>query len=176
MVAKASLKGLAFAVTMAAFAQQADAATYIGSYQVDDGPNWTINPTVYSAAEAAALLFGGVASDYDISTIDSNPANINNMGWYSIWGVSGGTAYNEDYKLDLGGLGYNNPGGVNTAASAYVDDNAIGRAYTNFVFRADGGVGAVPEPATWAMMLIGFGAVGGAMRYKRKVKASLSFA
>lgn len=27
---------------------------------------------------------------------------------------------------------------------------------------------AVPEPATWAMMLIGFGAVGGAMRARRK--------
>ena len=29
--------------------------------------------------------------------------------------------------------------------------------------------GAVPEPGTWAMMLIGFGAVGGAMRRRRKM-------
>jgi hypothetical protein len=28
--------------------------------------------------------------------------------------------------------------------------------------------GAVPEPATWAMMLTGFGLVGGAMRYRRR--------
>jgi hypothetical protein len=28
--------------------------------------------------------------------------------------------------------------------------------------------GAVPEPATWAMMLVGFGMVGGATRYGRK--------
>lgn len=28
-------------------------------------------------------------------------------------------------------------------------------------------VGAVPEPATWAMMLLGFGAIGAAMRRKR---------
>jgi hypothetical protein len=28
-------------------------------------------------------------------------------------------------------------------------------------------VAAVPEPGTWAMMLIGFGAIGGAMRRKR---------
>ena len=27
----------------------------------------------------------------------------------------------------------------------------------------------VPEPATWAMMLVGFGAVGGALRSRRKV-------
>ncbi len=30
--------------------------------------------------------------------------------------------------------------------------------------------GAVPEPSTWAMMLVGFGAVGGAMRRSRKVR------
>jgi hypothetical protein len=31
------------------------------------------------------------------------------------------------------------------------------------------GTSAVPEPATWAMMLVGFGAVGGAMRRRRRV-------
>jgi hypothetical protein len=35
--------------------------------------------------------------------------------------------------------------------------------------------GAVPEPATWAMMIGGFGAIGGAMRYRRR-KTTLSFA
>ena len=30
------------------------------------------------------------------------------------------------------------------------------------------GAGAVPEPGTWAMMLIGFGAVGFAMRRRRR--------
>ena len=28
-------------------------------------------------------------------------------------------------------------------------------------------VGAVPEPATWAMMIVGFGLVGGALRRRR---------
>lgn len=32
---------------------------------------------------------------------------------------------------------------------------------------ADGGAGAVPEPATWAVMLVGFGALGGALRRRR---------
>lgn len=35
--------------------------------------------------------------------------------------------------------------------------------------------GAVPEPATWAMMILGFGFVGGSMRY-RKRSTSVSFA
>lgn len=36
--------------------------------------------------------------------------------------------------------------------------------------------GAVPEPATWAMMLLGFGIVGGAMRRRRKVGVSYQMA
>ena len=37
--------------------------------------------------------------------------------------------------------------------------------------------GSVPEPSTWAMMLLGFGFVGGAMRAKRrKQNISVSFA
>jgi PEP-CTERM motif len=35
--------------------------------------------------------------------------------------------------------------------------------------------GGVPEPATWAMMIGGFGAIGGTMRYRRR-KTSVSFA
>lgn len=36
---------------------------------------------------------------------------------------------------------------------------------------ANGGAGAVPEPVTWALMLVGIGAVGGAMRAGRKTSA-----
>jgi hypothetical protein len=34
----------------------------------------------------------------------------------------------------------------------------------------------VPEPATWALMILGFGAVGGAMRRRQGVKANVRFA
>lgn len=36
--------------------------------------------------------------------------------------------------------------------------------------------GAVPEPATWAMMLLGMGMVGGAMRRKSKVTTKVAYA
>jgi hypothetical protein len=36
------------------------------------------------------------------------------------------------------------------------------------VTASDAVVGGVPEPATWAMMLIGFGAIGIAMRFRRR--------
>jgi hypothetical protein len=35
---------------------------------------------------------------------------------------------------------------------------------------------AVPEPSTWAMMLVGFGAVGFAMRRRRKTQPKVQFA
>jgi hypothetical protein len=166
---------LGAATAAISFSASASAATvYVGSFQVDQGANWTTNPTVYSAAEAAALLFGGVAADYDISTAGNSIGAINNMGWYSTWGIAGGQQYNENYKLDLGAPGYGAPGGTNSAISAYVDDNAIGAQYTNYVFRVDAIGGAVPEPATWGLMLAGFGIVGGAMR--RRQRTSVSFA
>jgi hypothetical protein len=37
--------------------------------------------------------------------------------------------------------------------------------------RFGGGSGAVPEPATWAMMLLGFGGLGATLRHRRQVAA-----
>ncbi|MEM8917738.1 MAG: PEPxxWA-CTERM sorting domain-containing protein [Pseudomonadota bacterium] len=42
-------------------------------------------------------------------------------------------------------------------------------------FKASFGAGAVPEPATWAFMIFGFGAVGAAMR-RRKQNVKVSYA
>jgi len=46
------------------------------------------------------------------------------------------------------------------------DDESWG--LDNFSVTANNANGAVPEPTTWAMMLVGFGAVGGALRSRRK--------
>ncbi len=54
-------------------------------------------------------------------------------------------------------------GGFSTA-----DDN-----YT-LQFRTNA-VAAVPEPATWAFMIFGFGAIGGAMRRQRKANVKVSY-
>lgn len=35
---------------------------------------------------------------------------------------------------------------------------------------------SVPEPATWAFMIVGFGAIGGAMRRQRKANVKVSYA
>jgi hypothetical protein len=146
-------------MTLLAGAVSASATTYVyvGSWQVDDGPWWSsvANPIAYTGQEAAATIFGGSASNYVISTIDSNPADINFSNWVSTWGGACGgadpcgTVVAQNYSVSTGGF-YLTPGDT----SAYVGDWATGPTYTNYAFSA------VPEVSTWAMMLAGFAGLG----------------
>lgn len=74
-------------------------------------------------------------------------------------------------------------GAFSSGASAYVSGADGGRAYqlfgsnvaesgyvpnTKFGVTSVGGVGAGPEPGTWAMMIFGFGVVGGVLRRRQR--------
>jgi hypothetical protein len=152
------------------------APTYVGSWAVADGPLWTTNPTVYSGQEVAALLWGGVASDYYISTVDSNPLNINHLtfldGFADTMYLT--NAQSETFKFDTGNDGYSAGGAP--AYSAYVFDHACGVPYCdngggdnaiNFAFR----IAAVPEPETYAMLLVGLGILGFSAQRKKHYDA-----
>ncbi len=57
----------------------------------------------------------------------------------------------------------------NTINSTYrIDLSGGGSSVTAFAQIGTGAVAAVPEPATWAMMLMGFGAMGFALRRNRR--------
>ena len=150
--------GLAVACAMAV-TSMTQAQTFVGSYQVDDGPPWGDVPDVYTAQEGAAIVFGGVASDYFISTNSSlDPNTITHTGWYTIIGIAGGTEFAEDFSQDLGGAGYGAAGWIaGDDISAYVQDNAQGPQYTNYVW--------TPTPGTLA--LFGLSAVFGKRRRRR---------
>ena len=119
-----SLKCVYAVILMAHATVQATTYTYVGSYNVSDGDYWADNPPVYTAQEAAALVFGGRPGDYAIS-VNSNttdPSTITNTGWYSRWGA-GCTTFSQSFKRDDAPAGYRTPGGTDTAISAYVQDH-----------------------------------------------------
>lgn len=140
--------------------------TFVGSWSVynDAAPLWndsaydsTNGPLAYTAQEAAALLFGGTAADYVISTVDNNPLNINFQGWYDVIGY-GGAQFAQDYSSKYNGLYYGpvdsfTPGNINSAASAFVRDTGV-MSY-NYAFR----VVPVPEPETYGLLMAGLGAI-----------------
>lgn len=180
---KALLLAAAALCTVASLPAQA-ATIFAGSWRVDQGPNWASSPPngplAHTGQEAAALLFGGNASDYAISTVDALVGNINNSAWYSVIGLSGAALRAENYSSKYLGQFYGPTSGYasqdpNAAASAYVADNARGAQFMNYAFRVDNAP-AVPEPATWMMMLVGFGALGAAMRRRTsQARVSVSF-
>ena len=149
-------------------AAQAATYVYVGSWNVYSGPEWGKAPPAYTAQEAAALLFGGAASDYAVS-LTADITGVTHTAWYDQIGIGGGV-FSESYNAKAaGGLYAWGPGGFGDkgAASAYVRDNlTVGHAI-NYAFR----ISAVPEPATWAMMIIGFGAVGSMVRTSRRRNA-----
>lgn len=64
----------------------------------------------------------------------------------------------------LAGLGFN----ANVNNTYRIDLSQGGNVATAFAQVGTGAVAAVPEPATWAMMLMGFGAVGFSVRRNRR--------
>lgn len=60
---------------------------------------------------------------------------------------------------------------TNGAQSAFTELGQASYGRVNFSYSL---AGAVPEPGTWALLILGFGAVGGAMR--RRVRTSVAYA
>jgi hypothetical protein len=150
-------------------ATPAKALTYVGSWEVGQpgAPSWPQNPPngplAYTGQEAAALLFGGTASDYRISTVSSAITDLNDSAWYSTWGETGGRIFADDYVNKYLGLYYGPPSGGTGTASAYVIDNCgpqfvPGACGTNYAFRLD------PEPVPGPLPFLGIGAAFGLSR------------
>ena len=76
-----------------------------------------------------------------------------------------GTSDNSFNTADLQNLSAYN----NVLSIAINTNDPGGLSYDNFTFDAATTTPAVPEPATWAMMIAGFGAVGAAMRRRTKM-------
>ncbi len=164
----------AAALIFAPGAARAVSYTYVGSWNVANGPTWFNNPPVYSGQSAAALLFGGSASDYAISTVDSNPADINFSAWLDGWAdgftyARSGSPAPQSYSLDSTGLGYDGCVRVGSncyqsAYSAYVSDHlSTADGFVNYAFRIEG----VPVPEPMTASLLGMGVLALAVMRRR---------
>jgi hypothetical protein len=103
----------------------------------------------FTVAGSTHQSYSGAAIDYFIGDEPFNP------GDRSIYNISG--------NLVLLADGY---GDWEWDDSGFYDKFRITYTYT------PAGAGAVPEPMTWAMMLVGFGAIGHAVRRRRKIAVS----
>ena len=93
--------------------------------------------------------------------------------------VADGFIYDDHSPLNTNGVLFQGASGAiyNLWSNGGPSNNAAGELYTyggavpSFDAHGTLSVGPIPEPAAWTMMLVGFGALGGALRYSRRKQA-----
>jgi len=131
--------------------------------------------TSAAAGDAAQALLDQVFLDTGLGSFDSNPQLTLGCETAGIFGCFAGVPYAGGlivYWQDANNgttFGDSVFPGFGTLADSDTS-NAGGHVWAIFTLSA-GVAGGVPEPSTWAMMLLGFGGIGLAMRRKRKVAA-----
>jgi hypothetical protein len=158
---------------------------FVGFWDVADpgAPIWSDSspdgPLAYTAQEAAALVFGGNAAHYTISTVDDTVANINYMAWYDVIGF-GGSVFAQDYSNKYLGQYYGPtnsyvPGNQGNSASAFVRDSLTQGVERNYAFKLDGIIDPdpdpIPAPSVLSLFLVGL--MGFALS-RRRIKVNVA--
>lgn len=147
----------------------ASASTYLLKfYQVDDDMSAYITNSDYNQELLFSKEFG---ADYDYVDISSYVRDGTNALTLTLINGIKGYTYGYDFKID--GVSYASGAcGVFNTTGCDADSYDQGWVWsTNIKFKGSspssvpsGGAGAVPEPASWAMMIAGFGMIGGLTR------------
>jgi hypothetical protein len=142
-------------------------------HQFGNGEPSLVFGSVFGGGFGAISITGGTFTfdGYDVNSFDGTAD-------FSIQGFLGGVSvFNLTGIQSETGLSFASLGG----AAGTIDE-------LNFIFTPGGSsvnidnivlnsvAGAVPEPGTWLMMILGFGAIGGAMRSSRKVQTRVTYA
>ncbi|WP_414713640.1 PEPxxWA-CTERM sorting domain-containing protein [Sphingomonas sp.] len=132
------------------------AAAADGSLNYDSGLLSTASSTLF-APDPITVGSPGVSGPEDVDF----PTNIDNIGFYR-------SALDQFNLLAFDIHGAPDPAGIG-ATPGEVDAVDGFEALRPALAGSFAAVAAVPEPASWAMMIGGFGVIGGAMRSRRKV-------
>lgn len=134
-------------------------------YGADNGVGSNLTTYTDTAASAETLIFNYVYTTNDVDGAYFDPAGYTiNGNLFQLSPASSASGFSGGGTVSLVlNAGDNYGFYVNSVDSAYGrGDIAV--------------TAAVPEPATWALMLVGFGAVGYAMRKRPTVRVSHTFA
>lgn len=172
-----------------------DAIRVVGNF--DD--NYVVNPDTGAVSQFTDVAYGagdpnfganaivsgngyihGSASQFAIDTnLDTLVTQANNAGTLGTIG-SLGVAVGPRTSFDIGfdGVAY-----AQDASRFYTINLATGAAtlvgntpVALFGITAGPATAAIPEPSTWAMLLLGFGAIGGIIRRKARVSTRIAYA
>ena len=129
-----------------------------------------------SAALAALVALGAPGSgnyiDPKLQNLNANTGEINfatSLTGMTVFGIHVGAAGDKNgqgtffFQFDGGAAGIDK---ILISSRAGANNSGLSNAA---LFKT--GVAAVPEPGTWAMMLVGFGAIGVSMRRRRAISA-----
>ena len=167
-------------VGLPAFANVVKSYTLTSPATVSDGStlsgSWTVD---FTTSTVLALNIAHSAGDFSASTFDLTGAPVvSNVG-----GFVPGDWLLQDYSTGGGFQNFNIvfnqiTGAIFTGTAGFGSalDLNPGHSTAFTAFRLISGAGTtqatdVPEPATWAMMLVGFGALGAVLRRRRGLTA-----
>lgn len=105
-------------------------------------------------------------------TADMPDFSLSAGNYFLVWALAGTSTSGPFVPPVVGSLGSGNALQGPTAGTFTGLTDAGSGLTLELPFTINGSVAAVPEPASWAMMLIGFGGVAGALRARRR-KASV---
>src|SRR6476469_1151848 len=117
--------------------------------------------TVPSAANAAVLLSEDFESGSGAFTLSGNAALANGATYNPCCGTPNDTS---NTFVAFGG-------GNLPSALASASFNTVDSIVDNISI-----AGAIPEPATWALFILGFGMIGGSLRRSKPARAAMHFA
>ncbi|KQU53523.1 hypothetical protein ASG67_17970 [Sphingomonas sp. Leaf339] len=125
------------------------------------GGSFAFNGSAYQYTNVKIFSKGGIFGDYDYSDRDIDYGFANEL----VLDAPGQRFFNINFLNSL--LGAENPSFRSSIRGYELNSANDDRRIKSGLLS----VAAVPEPATWAMMLVGFGMIGATTRYRRKSTA-----